>query len=272
MIQQIGDQIDWTETKPMNEEERYLFDLQGYLVIPNAIEPETVTAMNAWIDTQAERDEKWRGQTGNAHIDSPILWGPLFRNLIDNPRILPCLKETLGAKLRLDHDYAIFLQPGHTGLKLHGPNTTPFDPCHYYRCYNGQIYCGLTVATYALTDTPPGTGGLAIVPGSHKSNFECPADIKRLERASSIVQQISAKAGDCILFTEALVHGTLPWQGPGVRRTLFFKYAPCSIAWSNQTYFPSGGTPGAIELESELTEAQRILLSPPGAVDFAKKL
>ena len=37
----------------MNEEEKYLFDLWGYLVIENAIPPETLLRMNAWLDEQA---------------------------------------------------------------------------------------------------------------------------------------------------------------------------------------------------------------------------
>ena len=31
-------------------------------------------------------------------------------------------------------------------------------------------------------------------------------------------------SGDAIIFTEKLVHGTLPWRGRGERRTLFYKY------------------------------------------------
>lgn len=40
------------------------------------------------------------------------------------------------------------------------------------------------------------------------------------------VHYISARAGDCILFTEKLKHGTIPWTGKNERRTLFFKYVP----------------------------------------------
>ncbi len=182
--------------------------------------------------------------------------------------MLPILQELVGDKLRLDHDYAIFLEPGHTGLKLHGPNETPFDPCHYYHCANGKIHCGLTVATYALTDVPPGAGGLAVIPGSHKSNFECPVDIRLHQRSSPIVQQVPCRAGDCILFTEALVHGTFPWKGPGVRRTLFFKYAPSNIAWDRRAYFAQEPIPEIDAVKDRLTPSQRRLLDPPSAIDF----
>lgn len=255
----------------MTEEERYLFDLQGYLLVPNAIEPETVRRLNAWCDQAAESDTRFRGQTGNAHLEPLLPLHPDFRVLLDNPRILPYLHALMGENIRLDHDYAIFLQPGHTGLNLHGPNATPFDPNHYYRCYNGQMFNGLTVATYALTDVTPGAGGLAVIPGSHKSNFPCPREIRHFKRPSPIVQQVPVKAGDCVLFTEALVHGTLPWQGPDVRRTLFYKYAPSCLAWSNRAYFPNPPLADTSDWRSDLTAAQRKLLVPPAARDFYKE-
>ena len=34
----------------MTEKERYLFDLQGFLVVPNALSPETVDRLNQVMD------------------------------------------------------------------------------------------------------------------------------------------------------------------------------------------------------------------------------
>lgn len=249
----------------MTDEERYLFDLQGYLRIENAIEPEALAEINAWLDAQAETDPAFGGQTGNTHLENILTWGPRFRDLLDNPRVLPTLIELLGDRLRLDHDYAIFLQPGHEGLKLHGPTLSPYDPCHYFHYVDGRMFCGLTVATYALGDVPPDAGGLAVIPGSHKSHYPLPDDIRYYRRSSPIVQQVPVKAGDCVIFTEALMHGTLPWKGPGVRRTLFYKYAPGNIAWSNRVYLSPVVEPEGRALEAALTERQRLLLMPPSA-------
>ena len=255
----------------MTDEEKYEFDLQGYLVIPNAIDAPTLQRMNAWLDAQAVSDPEWQGQTGNAHLDNPITWGPDFLNLLINPYALPILQEVLGETMRLDHDYAIFLREGHGGLELHGPKLRePYDPLHFYHYVNGRIYCGLTVATYALTDVPEGTGGLAVIPGSHKSNFRVPEDIRLFKRASPLVRQVPTKAGDCVIFTERLIHGTLPWQGPGIRRTLFFKYAPGALSWSNHTYFPPAAVSGTLDMEAQLTPQQKRLLMPPTADDFRR--
>jgi hypothetical protein len=59
-----------------------------------------------------------------------------------------------------------------------------------------------------------------------------------------------------VIFTEAMVHGTLPWKGRDERRTVFFKYSPAPIAWSRQYYDPAD--------YGELTERQRHILQVPG--------
>lgn len=254
----------------MTDEERYLFDLQGFIVVRNAIEPGALAEMNAWIDQQEEMDSTGRGQHRAGNL---LTWGPQFRALIDNPKVLPYLKEMLGDSLRLDHDYAIFSERGGAGLTLHG-GATPYDPAQYYHCYDGKMHNGLTVASYALTDIPPGMGGLAVVPGSHKSNFSCPPDFRNFDKPGavtpSIIQQVPVKAGDCAIFTEALTHGTFPWQADHQRRSLFFKYSPKHLSWANRYYVPAEGKDWVQELEGELTEAQRILLDPPSVHQHRK--
>ena len=40
------------------------------------------------------------------------------------------------------------------------------------------------------------------------------------------MHRIEAQPGSALIFTEKLLHGTLPWQGGGERRTLFYKFVP----------------------------------------------
>lgn len=247
----------------MTDEERYLFDLQGYLVIKQALASEQVAELNGWITEQSEQDPRFDGNVEHLQIPDFIGWGQPFLNLLDNPKVVPYLKEILGASPRLDHHYAVFLKPGSKkGLPLHG-GATPYDPSQFYHCINGVFYNGLSVVAYALTDSPLGDGGFACVPGSHKSNFTLSEDICWYRKPFPAVIQVPLQAGDCILFTEALTHGTLPWKGEGIRRTLFLKFSPGYMAWANTTYLQMTATEEVIPDVENLTETQRILLQPP---------
>ena len=71
------------------------------------------------------------------------------------------------------------------------------------------------------------------------------------------MHRVTAAAGDAIIFTEACAHGTVPWQGGGERRTVFYKYCPHAVAWSPCYY--------NADHYGDLTENQRAILIPPSA-------
>ena len=97
-----------------------------------------------------------------------------------------------------------------------------YESDHWYHYNDGVIRNGLMVATWALTDAKAGDGGFVCVPGSHKTNFInlLPTDAQSQEVMPEYVRQPAVKAGDVILFTEALMHGTRAWQGSDERRVV----------------------------------------------------
>jgi len=240
----------------MTEQERYLFDLQGFLAVPDALSPAQVEALNAMMDERLEREVPLEA---NTHRFGRLLeWGGPYLELIDNPRVMPYLEALLGPKLRLDHEYADVIRSGKgpIGTRLHG-GAAPFHPTFYYRWENGAMHNGLTVVAYNLRDVDPGDGGFAAVPGSHKSNLPFPDEWKELDAQQPFVQAVTGKAGTAIFFTEALTHGTLPWKAKHERRTLFYKYSPHALSWAARYYRAS-------DYEG-LTDGQRALLEPPNA-------
>lgn len=240
----------------MNDHERYLFDLQGFLAVPDALSTDEVAALNALLE---EKVAGLHEPDMRTHRFGRLLtWGEPYRNLVDNPRIVPYLEELLGAKFRLDHDYADIIRGGlgPIGATLHG-GATPFDPSQYYHYRDGHMYNGLTVVAYNLKDVNAGDGGFACVPGSHKSNFRFPDDWRNLETLHPCVLPVTGPAGTAIIFTEALTHGTLPWRGQDERRTVFYKYSPHPLSWSARYY-------NADDYDG-LTDRQRHILEPPNA-------
>ena len=239
----------------MNELERYLFDLQGFIVIENALTTEQIKALNKLLDQQITKVDE-PGKL-NFRFDGLLPIGETFRTLIDNSRITPYLIALLGSEFRLDHDYVHIIRQGKgpIGTHLHG-GATPYDPCQYYTYRNGRMYNGLCAVAYNLTDVNLGEGGFGCIPGSHKSNLPFPDQWRDLEHPHTCVQTLTGKAGTATLFTEALTHGTLPWKGQQERRTLFYKYSPHPSAWSRYYYNPDD--------YPELTEAQQRILRTPG--------
>lgn len=185
-------------------------------------------------------------------------WSKAYMDLIDNETMLPILEELLGDPawghapahvpadlrplFRLDHDN-IHYKPGRKpadgpdkGGGLHG------GPGNFH------ITC-----VYELKSVGPGDGGFGCVAGTHKPANELKlqaidgdwrwnwCDTKWTSQLPNWdqdvpVHRVEAKTGDCILFSEKLKHGTIPWAGLGERRTLFYKYVPFGMHHGDAAY------------------------------------
>lgn len=234
----------------MTEEERYLFDVRGYLLLESALSKEELGALNALFDEQQARLPDPRA--GRARYLELVSWGRPYRDLIDHPAVVPYLEEMLGADFRLDHEYAEHMIEGGAG-ELH-INGTPYSTMFHYHVADGKIHCGLVAVVWALKDVPAGAGGFCCIPGSHKSSFPPPSSITCAGNPSPAVQQIPCPAGSAILFTEALRHGTLAWSAPTQRRSLFYKYSPRHVSWWGTYYDPEA---------FDYTERQKKILRAP---------
>jgi hypothetical protein len=237
----------------MTAEEKFLFDLQGYLIVKQVLSAGEVAALKAIADQRcpAVNDRPAWGRVFGASS-----WGPPYQALIDHPEIIPYLIELVGPKFRLDHDYCIFMSRGGRDQDLHG-GATGSNPDHWYAYRDGVIRCGLTVVTFILTHANAGDGGFCCVPGSHKSNFitGLPQDVRNYQRRPHYVLQPPVEAGDAVIFTEALIHGTIPWTADHERLVLLYKYSPGHSAWMRNYYDLSQYT--------GLTEQQKRILAPP---------
>lgn len=236
----------------MDEVQRYLFDLRGYLILPDVLSPAEVAELNRLIDAQGLSGPG--DDTQSARFGGFLNWGCAFCDLLDHPRLMPILKTILGDGFRLDHYYGIYMRAGTERLNLHGGGT-PYDPPEYYHFRNGQMYNGLTVVAWNLSDTGPEYGGFCAVPGSHKANFPCPPEVKEQHIGHEAVVVPSAPAGSVVIFTEALTHGTAPWTAGHQRRSLLYKYSPGQQSWGSNYVQPPA--------DVELTPRQKLLFEKP---------
>ena len=244
----------------MTPEEKFTFDLEGYLVVKNVLAAAAVDELNGLADEIFPRNYDETNYCRTAPVSR---WGARFRDLIDPAALVPYMLELLGPKFRIDHDYCIFMQKGdHRGGLHGGPQGGVFPEAdHWYRYHDGTMRNGLTVFTYCLSPARRGDGGFGCIPGTHKSNFvhHIPAEVRNFSRPAHYVSQPEVEAGDVIIFTEALVHGTMPWTAVYERRALLYKYSPGHSAW-NQNYYELDDYPGA-------TERQKRIMAPPAVGD-----
>ena len=203
----------------MTIEEMYEFDLNGYIICRNVLSVEEIQKINTIIDDAGAGGKR---KFSFFHLD------PYFLELMAHPRTLAVLKIMLGSWLRFDHAF---------GMEM--SNTSPIpeelhagplgeERAFFYQWSNNQMHNGLVKVIYALNDVNPGDGGFVCVPGSHKAN------VKYMPRADSpLVVNPTLKAGDILIFTEALVHGSKRWKAENRRRILIYSYGPGYLAYMN---------------------------------------
>jgi hypothetical protein len=241
----------------MTDAQKYLFDLQGYLVLRNVVSPDRLFALNAAMDRLEALDESAYpdplcvGTPRTEHelyLSNVLEADAAFRPLIDLPSVIDVIASISGDSFRLNHTYAIWRWGGgFTGLHMHG--TPIIDKCQY-RCENGQIVSTLTKAVFPMLDCEPEDGCFAVIPGAHKSSF--PKPWGKHPHDNPPLAPVTGKAGDCIIFTEALTHGSTVNTSNHPRRTAYFCY---SVGW-----MPDWGGQGlhfTKRINEGLTDAQR---------------
>lgn len=267
-------------TGMLNARELFLFDVQGFLVFPGALCADEVSGLNRALasSTRLQIDSP----LGTGYGASSALEGtrrrrglgvdPLrlagddgapFRRLVAHRSVRPCLDSVLGHGWRLDSTPEVILaDPGADGLTMHGSGSGRFSPVTYYVCTAGTVRCGFVTVEYALSDAGPGAGGFVCIPGSHKAQFDCPLSIRTFDADADLIHQPVLRAGDALVFTEALIHGTRPWRAQHQRRVVMYRYTPKVAAVA-----PPAAGYGQADLEQEwaadLSDAERLALQPP---------
>jgi hypothetical protein len=258
----------------MNDTQKYLFDLNGYTVLRHVLNAEEVTELNAGIDHHVEQFEQRDGSlvgdskalAGTSHrkdLGGMLAWErpwcEPFRKLLVHPVIKPYLDGILGTGYRLDHGPGLIaMDKGCEGGTLHGGGVERGDISEVYFFKAGRIFTGLTVVEYLLADEGPGDGGVAVVPGSHKANLPCPTSMTHWEQHQEHVKELNGKAGDVVIFTETLTHGTLPWTADHERRALLYKFSPSTIAY--------GAGPHEVNYQDyieDMTQEERAVMEAP---------
>lgn len=252
----------------------YLFDLRGYLVVSNALTSDEVREFNAaydrfpelangeWVGNAQRRD--YTRDTGFELHNVLDCGDPTFDRLIDHASWIDHVRHYAGEEgtyvegVTIDENIATQRGAGGHHPVHSGGHDASVRTQYAYR--NGAFRCGQVNVLVALTDIGPGDGATMVVPGSHKSNLRHPlagdyAGGDRMDALPGAVE-VHAKAGDALLFVDAIMHGgSSRTAADGNRRVIILRYGPPWVrtrfgyAWSDQ-------------LLRRLTPARRFILQP----------
>lgn len=239
----------------VSADDRFLFDNQGYLHLRAALSPEEVATYLRLVDENKGRDmatinedPSYAKHQLKRPVSRMVDADTRFAPLLDHPSVEPFLVDFLGEDYRhIDNDL-YFTYPGFKGGDWHrGVRAHPTG-----HVVDGAFVCPMVKVFYCLTDVGPQQGAFVVVPGSHKSQFE--VDDERLDLPGQRVFD-DVRAGDVIIFNEALLHNGTPNPSEKTRITLIVNFGRADAGpWPG--YTPKQATLDAV------SERQRRILTP----------
>ena len=259
-------------------EKDYLFDVQGYLILRGVLSPDRLRRINAWVDAQQNKNLTSGDWLGNVEVHT---YGsgtdgvnfqnvmeaddPVFQECIDNPAYLGDVRryvETGKHRLSIDECFLNVRQGGGYIPTHSGGDNVRFTGL--FSWHDGQWAVGQINVLMALRDIGPGDGGTTLIPGSHKARVKHPLEAesdKPLWDLSASgpdtlgMCEVNLKAGDAVMFTDGICHGSMPRTNAGERRIMVYRYSPNLLA-NRLNYVPREGWLAG------LTEAQRAIVQP----------
>ena len=251
----------------------FLFDLRGYVVLRGAVDADHRRDLNAALDAFPPLAYgQWHGNVQRfdnngecgVELQNIVEAGKPFERLIDHPAWIDRLHRYCGEPgtyidgLFIDECFASVRRSG-GWFSLHSGGHEAITRTQY-RFAAGKFSCGQVNILLALTDIGPGDGGTVVIPGSHKSNFPHPAPATLIPDQPGAAPldpavEVHLRAGDALMFCDALCHGAARRSNPGERRVVIYRYGP---SWGNTRH----GYRYSPELLGRLTPARRRILEP----------
>ena len=210
----------------MTEEERFRFDLTGFLVRPAILTPDQVAAIVEHIDRIKHDPQSLTPE------EADVPGGP-SSVLVDHPQVIDVLGEIIGPDLRLENCTCIWRKKGEEHGGLHGGGPQQADPIFGYRVKNNRIHAGMVRVIFELTDIALEDQSTHFLVGSHKSEFPIHPEHLSLEegKRSPFLTSYACPAGSAVFFTENLCHAGPVWRRDTPRVAVLNAYSHLATHW-----------------------------------------
>ena len=224
-----GTNADGLPVIPLTEEQRYTFDLNGWLLFPGVLSNDDIEEMREFCDVLKKEPETISDKDGSS------MGGPLER-LTDHPVVVGLMQEFLSNPAHEgDDSYGFRMELTFLAYRFgslatdlwypHGgrgavPRADSGPWPHAYRLQAENAYCGLTQAVWELNPVRKGDG-THFVSGSHKSCYGFPENIME-QPEHSLWETYECPAGSLLFFTESLGHSGTKWTNKDWDRIAIF--------------------------------------------------
>lgn len=252
--------------------QRYLFDINGYVVIENLLNLSEVATMKealyrlrknlrdakmATSDSSKHRYREARflkDEPHHVYMGSVVQADPALTHYATHPYLVGACEEVMGGRGHIVEVNA------HINSKAPSwPMAPDGGPAYGFHrglfnqegihTRNGLYHSNFVKVLTNLTDLGPDDGGTVVIAGSHKVDAGDEAIIKAAHENRNLIHKIVAPAGSGILFTEALIHATGYITSNKERVIIVSGYASTTFPfmtneWNDNT---QGWVPGFLE-------------------------
>lgn len=261
----------------------YLFDLNGYIILKDAVGRGDLEEMNQWVDdhwSYATSPRRSRGRDSGTWIGNVethtysdadgcnfqniIEGGPVFRRLINHPAWIGHCRRWINPTNGISIHENLLNVRGQSGyIGIHCGGAAPISYLTFRQENTGEWMVGQVNVICALRDIGPGDGATTVVPGSHKSAMRHPmlVGVQQVYRSDAAagdqigMEELHLGAGDVLMLTDAITHGSAARTNEGFRRITLYRYSP-RLLRSRFHYVPSP------ELLEQLDDEQREIVQP----------
>jgi len=224
---------------PMTEEQKFFFDLRGWILLPGVLSDDEIAVMRAEALAAVDPSQ-------HMVINPDSSFQGTLQTLLDHPAIVGILSEILAEERFLLEDYYAFRcessfitvrPPGWSkqersdGGLPHVVRPPQQANAMRYQVAGGKIFAGLTRVVWELEEVRAGQGGTSFLSGSHKAHFNYGGpDPYRPNISEStwetkireMMEDYSCPPGSAVIFTESLLHAANDWTNSDNPRCAVF--------------------------------------------------
>ena len=194
------------EFTKLEDEQRKFFDENGYLTVPNALDPDMLKQVTAACDRVVDQQYKESGKR-RASLINVLPEDDVFLKLVAWKTTVPLIVQLLSYHIRLSKSHIIYKYPdpleeessGNSAANWHRDfRESPFDLGHH------RYPRMMIKVVYQLSDTGAESGNTVIVPKSN--NFTKGLEIPEGQTDPEGATELQLRAGDAYFFESRVFH------------------------------------------------------------------